>query len=54
MVGILPNMLADEKFKSLYEGQLVDPFSRNYESILEKYGLSMIRDALNDFKINAE
>lgn len=50
MLGILPNMLADDKFKSIYEGTLPNPFSRTYESLLEKQGLSMVRDCLSDFR----
>jgi hypothetical protein len=50
MLGILPNMLSNDKFKAIYNGQLADPFSRAHESVLEQMGLAMIRDCLSGFR----
>lgn len=49
MLGVLPNMLSDDNFKLMYENLFTNPFAPAFEKELEKCGVHLVRESLNDF-----
>ena len=49
MLGVLPNMLSDDNFKLMYDNLITNPFAQVFEKELEKSGIHLVRECLNDF-----